>query len=119
MQVVCVGEILELLGFGAGRMLQDQSLELVNRVEKVDTAAAIRVSRLEEPHVVPVVQRRAHRHCRRLSLLLTHLVVLLNALVHLTKYLLLTRLIFSIEVLVSELFHHIVVISELIELMLT
>ena len=57
MQVIRMSKVLELFSLSAGCMLQDESLQLVNRIEKIDTAAPIRVSRLEKPHVVSIVQR--------------------------------------------------------------
>ena len=60
-QVVRLREVLELLRLGAGRVLEYQPLQLVDRVEEVDSTAAIGVCRLEEPHIVSIIQRRAHR----------------------------------------------------------
>ena len=84
MQVIRMSKVLELFSLSAGCMLQDESLQLVNRIEKVDTSAPVRVSRLEKPHVVSIVQSRAHGHSGRLSLFLAQLIVLLYALIHLT-----------------------------------
>ena len=60
-QVVRLREVLELLRLGAGRVLEYQPLQLVDRVEEVDSTATIGVRRLEEPHIVSIIQRRAHR----------------------------------------------------------
>ena len=75
-QVISLSKILELLSLCTRCVLEDQPLQLVDRVEEVDSAAAVGVCRLEKPHVVPIVKRRAHRDRRRLALLLTQLIVL-------------------------------------------
>ena len=61
-QVVRLREVLELLRLGAGRVLEYQPLQLVDRVEEVDSTTAVGVCRLEEPHIVSIIQRRAHRY---------------------------------------------------------
>ena len=70
MQVIRMGKVLKLFCLSAGRMLQDQSLQLINRIKKVDTSAPVRVSRLEQPHIVSIIERRSHRHSGRFSLFL-------------------------------------------------
>ena len=44
--------------------------------------------------------------------------MLLDALIHLTEYVLLARLILGVQVLITELLNHVVVICEFIEFML-
>ena len=56
-QVVRLREVLELLRLGAGRVLEYQPLQLVDRVEEVDSTAAVGVRRLEKPHIVSIIQR--------------------------------------------------------------
>ena len=65
-----MGKVLKLFCLSAGRMLQDQSLQLINRIEKVDTSASVRVSWLEKPHVVSIIERRSHRYSGRFTLFL-------------------------------------------------
>ena len=62
-QVVRLRKVLELLRLGAGRVLEYEPLQLVYRVEEVDSTAAVGVCRLEKPHIVPIIKRRAHRDC--------------------------------------------------------
>ena len=114
-QVVRLGKVLELLSLGSGGVLEDQSLKLVYCVEQVDSTAAVGVRWLEKPHIVPVVKRRAHGHCSRLALLLTHLVMLHDVGVHQTENFLLSVLVFSIQVLVLELLNHVEVVGEFVE----
>lgn len=67
---------------------------------------------------MPVKQRRAHGHCRRLALFLTQLVVLLDVLVHVAEDFLLVGFTISLQILLSEFLDHVEVVGELIELML-
>ena len=117
-QVVRLREVLELLCLGSGRVLEYQPLQLVDCVEEVDSAAAVGVRRLEEPHVVSIIECWAHRDCGRLALLLAQLVVLYNVGVHLTQNLFLCALVLCIQILILELLYHVEVICELVKLML-
>ena len=56
-QVVRLRKVLELLRLGAGRVLEYEPLQLVYRVEEVDSTAAVGVCRLEKPHIMPIIQR--------------------------------------------------------------
>ena len=99
-------------------MLQDQSLQLVDRAEEIHAAATVRICGLEEPHVVAIEERRPHRHGRTLSLLLTQLVVLLDVLVHVAQYVLLAALVRRLQVLLPILIDHVEVVGEFFELAL-
>ena len=116
--VVGMSKCLELLRFSPTSMLNDQPLQLLDRVEQVHTSAAIRVCWLEEPHVVPVEERVAHRQRSILPLLLIHCTVLLNVTVHSGHDLLLLRLALRLRVCILRLFNNVKVVGELVELLL-
>ena len=54
MEVVCCREGLKLLRLGSISVFQDQPFQLIYRVEQINTTTSVSISRLEEPHVVPV-----------------------------------------------------------------
>ena len=58
--IVRMGKGLELFGLSAARVLHDEPLELVDRVEEVHAAPTIGISGLEQPHIVPIIEGLSH-----------------------------------------------------------
>ena len=112
-------EALKLLGFGPGGILEEELLELVDRVEQIDASATIGISWLEEPHVGAVEEGVPHRDSGRLSHALSQLHMMLYVAVHRCQSFCFAWLISSLVVLIFVLFDDVEVVDELIKLILT
>ena len=116
--VVGTSEVLELFRFSTRCVLHYQAFEHIDRVEKVDSTPSIRVRRLEQPHVVPVVKRLAHRESSIFALLLIHRAVLLDVAIHICDDFLAAFLTDSLLVGLLEFLDHVEVVGEFVEFLL-
>ena len=100
-------------------MLHYQAFEHINRVEEVDSSASIRVGRLEQPHIVAIVERLSHCEGSILSLLLVHHAVLLDVSIHIGNDFLAALLTDGLLVRLLKFLYHVEVVCEFVEFLLT